>query len=244
MTKALDPRTKLLIVLCLSSLGLIITHPILLTFVFLVGLLISMAFKGDFFSLIKRFKKVLYLFIAMIILQSLFTTGGEPLVEIGSVTLLTTLGFQRGFGYLMRVLIILVCGIIVATAKMRHMVQGLVQLGVPYDFAFMASIGIKFLPLLVEEIQDTFVAIELRGIDFKKLSLKAKLEIISYIFTPVFAGALMKAKKLSLSVECRGFRAYDQRTSILTLKMNSLDYLWIALTLTLTIWSLYLYLIY
>jgi energy-coupling factor transport system permease protein len=118
---------------------------------------------------------------------------------------------------------------------MRRLVQGLVQMRLPYDFAFMTSIGVKFLPLLMEELKDTLTAIQLRGIDMRKLPIKERIEIISYVFTPVFAGALTKAKKLSLSVECRGFRAFDRRTSILTLKFTAIDYMVSAITLILTV---------
>lgn len=234
MIKKIDPRVKLLIVMCISTLGLVFTKAPVLLAVFLTGMLLAKIFKSDFFVLIKRIKTILYLFFVLIIVQSIFVRTGESLVSIGSITLLTTEGLSRGLAYLMRVLIILISGAIIATCDMRRLIQGLVQMKLPYDFAFMTSIGVKFLPLLMEELKDTLTAIQLRGIDINSLPLKQRIEIISYIFTPVFAGALSKAKKLSLSVECRGFRAFDKRTSILTLKLSTVDYLTITLTFLLT----------
>jgi energy-coupling factor transport system permease protein len=234
MIKKIDPRVKLLIVMSISSLGLVFTKIPMLLAVFLAGLIISHLIRADFFMLLKRMKTILYLFVVLVIIQSIFIRTGESLVNLGSITILTTEGLSRGLAYLMRVLIILISGAIIATCDMRGLIQGLIQMKLPYDFAFMTSIGIKFLPLLMEELKDTLTAIQLRGIDIGNLPMKERVEIISYIFTPVFAGALSKAKKLSLSVECRGFRAFDRRTSILTLKFSLSDYWAIALTLLLT----------
>ncbi|HBH13694.1 MAG: ABC-type cobalt transport system permease [Clostridiales bacterium 38_11] len=234
MTKKIDPRVKLLFVICISSLGLAFTKFSMLLAVFFIGLLISHVLKADLFMLLKRIKIMLYLFVVLVVIQSIFVRSGDSLVNLGGITILTSEGLSRGFAYLMRVLIILISGAIIATCDMRRLIQGLIQMKLPYDFAFMTSIGVKFLPLLMEELKDTLTAIQLRGIDIGKLQLKERIEIISYIFTPVFVGALSKAKKLSLSVECRGFRAFDNRTSILTLKFSPFDYLAITLTFILT----------
>ncbi|HAE43281.1 MAG TPA: energy-coupling factor transporter transmembrane protein EcfT [Clostridiales bacterium] len=235
MIKKTDPRVKLLIVMCISSLGLFFTKTTMLFVVFFIGLFLSRVFNTNFLVLLKRIKTILYLFTVLILVQSIFIQTGDSLINLGDITILTTEGLARGFGYLMRVLIILISGAIIATCDMRRLVQGLVQMRLPYDFAFMTSIGVKFLPLLMEELKDTLTAIQLRGIDMRKLPIKERIEIISYVFTPVFAGALTKAKKLSLSVECRGFRAFDRRTSILTLKFTAIDYMVSAITLILTV---------
>ncbi len=234
MIKKIDPRVKLLIVMCISSLGLVFTKvPMLLT-VFLTSVLISRVLKADLFMLLKRIRIILYLFVVLVVVQSIFIRSGDSLVSLGGITVLTTEGLSRGLAYLMRVLIILISGAIIATCDMRRLIQGLVQMKLPYDFAFMTSIGVKFLPLLMEELKDTLTAIQLRGIDINSLPVKQRIEIISYIFTPVFAGAMSKAKKLSLSVECRGFRAFDNRTSILILKFSPVDYFTLTLTFLLT----------
>ncbi|MBG0765864.1 MAG: hypothetical protein H0S78_13530, partial [Tissierellales bacterium] len=44
-------------------------------------------------------------------------------------------------------------GVIITTSRDREMIQGIVQFGLPYEFAFMTAVGIKFMPLLVEEFK-------------------------------------------------------------------------------------------
>ena len=57
----------------------------------------------------------------------------------------------------------------------------------------------------------------------------------SYIFTPILVATISKAEKLSIAIEMRGFRAYDNRTSYLTLKMSGVDYLIIIMSTIFTI---------
>lgn len=234
MTKNVDPRVKLIIIFCISTLGLIFEKIYMLLFVFFIGLIISYLLKANFLSVIKKVRKVLYLFVGIIIIQSLFIKTGKVIIGFGNIRLLTDQGLQRGLGYFMRVLIIMLSGTIISTCNMRKLTQGLVQMKLPYEIAFMTSIGIKFLPLLIDEIKDTVTAIQLKGIDINKLPLKQRIEIISYIFTPIIVGTLNKAKKLSFSVECRGFRTFDTRTSIVTLQLTAVDYLLILSSIALT----------
>lgn len=234
MIKNVDPRVKLIIIFCISTLGLIFENIFMLLFVFFIGLIVSFILKANFFSVIKKIRKILYLFIGIIIIQSLFIKTGKVIIGYGNIRLLTDQGLQRGFGYFMRVLIVMLSGTIISTCNMRNLTQGLVQMKLPYELAFMTSIGIKFLPLLIDEIKDTVTAIQLKGIDINKLPIKQRIEIISYIFTPVIVGTLNKAKKLSFSVECRGFRTFDVRTSIVTLQLTTVDYLLILLSIALT----------
>jgi energy-coupling factor transport system permease protein len=120
------------------------------------------------------------------------------------------------------------------------MIQGIVQFGLPYEFAFMTAVGIKFMPLLVEEFKDTYTAIQLKGIEIKSLPLIERFKISSYILTPVIASTINKGKKLSISVESRGFRVYDKRTSLVNLKFCNIDYLLILFTVITTFIAIYI----
>jgi len=99
----------------------------------------------------------------------------------------------------------------------------------------MVSIAIRFLPILKEEMSDMIIAIQLRGIDIKKVKLIKKIKIYKYIMLPIVTNSILKARELSLAMEMRGFRAYSTRTSYMVLKMNRLDYLIIASSIVVTI---------
>jgi energy-coupling factor transport system permease protein len=235
-----DPRTKLIIVLCLSTLGLLLTNIYQLTGLLVVGIGISKFFGGNLFELLVKIKKMVFILIFIIILQSIFTKSGHGIITIGTFNVITDVGLNRGLGYLLRVLIIITSGIIITTSNARHMIQGIVQLGIPYEFAFMTAVGIKFMPLLVEEFKDTYIAIQLKGIELKSLSLIKRFKISTYVLTPVIANTINKSKQLSISVENRAFRTYDQRSSIIALKYTRIDYVVIITTLIATFLTIYI----
>jgi len=108
----------------------------------------------------------------------------------------------------------------------RCMIQGMVQLKLPYEFAFMASVALRFLPVFTEEFRDAVTAIQLRGVDLKKIRLREKLGIYAAILTPTIYGAVDKAQKLSYAMELRAFRAYPKRTSRFVLHMGAADYVY------------------
>ncbi len=170
----------------------------------------------------KRFIKLL---LGITILQSVFTFSGTPLIQIGGITLLTDYGILQGLEFVLRVSIILMLGCVLATSNQREVTQGLVQLKVPYEIAFMSTLGIRFLPIFSEEFVDSLNAILLRGIDIKHLKWKKKISLYTYIMTPVFVHSFFKAKDMAIAMELRGFRVYDKRTSYMTLHMNKVDYI-------------------
>jgi energy-coupling factor transport system permease protein len=225
MNNKIDPRTKLLVSVCLSSFIIITEKPVLLFMVLTLGIVYSMFFGAGFFMVLKRMRKLLMVFFGIIVLQSVFNNSGNEVLSIAGIRILTDTGIIKGIAYILRVFIILLSGSIIVTSGIRVLIQGLIKLRIPYDIAFMTSVGIKFMPLLVEEVKDTFTAIQLKGIDIKRLKLKEKIELYSYIFLPVITGTLVKAKHISRSIEMRGFRAYPKRTSTVELKLLRIDYL-------------------
>lgn len=243
MTKGqeVDPRSKLIIVLSLSTLSIIVKDPVFLGIILLAAILVSVLFSADFKGTIKKTKGLIYLLIGMALVQSIFSKGGTSLIVIGNFNILTTEGLEKSLEFILRMMTILFSATILATSNPREIIQGFVQWGMPYEIAFMVAIGIRFLPILSEEIKDSIVAIQLRGIEFEKIPMKKRIHIYSYIFTPVILGSISKAEKLSMSMEMRGFRAYDSRTSYMTLKMRYFDYIIIFLSVLLTILFLLIY---
>lgn len=235
ITNKLDPRTKILIVLCLSSLGVFIRKIDMLAFVLFISLIIALLLKSNLFSIIKKLKKVLYLIIFIAIIQSIFTPTGKPIINIGNFSLLTLEGLEKGIQFVLRMGVIIVSATILATSNSRDIVQGLIQWKIPYEISFMVSVGIRFLPMLTEEIKDSVNAIQLRGIELEKIPFKRKLKMYSYIFTPIVSSSILKAQNLSVAMEARAFRAFPQRTSYRVLKMTFIDYAIIIFSLCIAI---------
>ncbi|NLK91050.1 MAG: energy-coupling factor transporter transmembrane protein EcfT [Clostridiales bacterium] len=236
-----DPRTKLVIVLCLSTLAIFIKDVLFLNGVLLITIIISLIFKTNMLQILRKIKRLLYVLLAIAVIQSVFSAGGRTLIEVGELVILTTVGLQKGLEFVIRIMIIILSATIITTSNSREIVQGLVQWKLPYEIAFMVSIGIRFLPILIEEIKDSVIAIQLRGIEIEKIPLRERFRVYSYLFTPVFVSTIIRAQKLSMSIEMRGFRAYETRTSYTVLEMSYTDYLVIFSSLLCTSALMYLY---
>ena len=102
----------------------------------------------------------------------------------------------------------------------------------------MVSIAIRFLPIFKEEMTDSIIAIQLRGIDLKGCKTRDKIKIYKYIFLPIVINSILKARELASAMEMRGFRAYSERTSFRKLKMERSDYIIISTSLALSIFIL------
>lgn len=230
----LDPRSKLVLIACLSSLAVILGDWRFLSGLLLVSMLLLLLFGVKPWSLMRKIRMLLYMVFFIAVMQSIFTPGGQPLVSLGGVKLLSSGGLILAAEFILRMLIIITSAGILATSNSREIIQGLVQWKLPYEVAFMTAMGIRFLPVFAEEFSDAMIAIQLRGIDIKTLPLKQKIEVFASLFQPVVAGALIKARAVSMSMEMRGFRSSPHRTSYLLLECRRIDYGIMTVSLLLT----------
>lgn len=239
--KGLDPRSKLVLVLCLSTLGVFIQDIGILTAVLCVSIALSTASGSRLFVLIRKFRRVLWLFVAIAVIQSIFAPSGRVLVSLGGIKLITAGGLYKGVAMVLRMSIVMVSATIMATSNSREIVQGLVQWKVPYEIAFMVSVAIRFLPLLTDEIKNVVTAVQLRGIELDRIPARQRVKVYSYLIMPVVSGAVIKSRELATTMETRAFRAYPKRTSYMVLTMQRIDYTVIITSLITSILTLILY---
>lgn len=224
-----DPRIMLLISACFSTMGVLISTTWLLAVIFVCAVLYSLGLGAELFMIAKKLKRLLSVILVIALLESIFNGSGISILKIGTMNILTTGGLLKGANTLLRMGTIIASASIFTLTTSRRMIQGLIQLKIPYEFAFMTFIALRFLPVFTQEFKDTITAIQLRGVNLKKIPLKQRLKIYIYILTPVVYGAVDKAHKLSYAMELRAFRVYNKRTSRFTLKLKTGDYTYITI---------------
>lgn len=221
--KALDPRSRLMVVFVLTSLALF-NHNYYLTIVLLMALVVAVHLFGGNFGVMRSIFRYSWIFIILMFVQSFFTQGGVVLLQIGNVHLLSSVGIERAYGFFCRFTVVVLSATILMAINPREMVQSFIQCKVPYEIAFMVQLAIRFLPLLREELHDSLVAIQLRGVQLECIPLQKRLQVYSYLFLPVLVGVISKAKEISTAIEMRGFRASSRRTTYIALCFTSIDY--------------------
>lgn len=231
----LDPRTKIVMIICLSTLAIFLNEPrpLLLLFTFTLALLLLM--RINIFRTFMRFKKLIPLLLMMLVLQSVFTSGGEVLFSFQGINILTSNGIHAALCILFRLLTLFSSAMILMTSSSRDYVLALVQLKVPYEIAFMVLVALRFLPVFMEEIRDTLVAMQLRGVDLKRIPLRDKLKFYTHFFAPLLSSVMLNAHQLAITMEARAFRVYRRRTYLRLLHYSVSDYVMTGLFMVATI---------
>jgi energy-coupling factor transport system permease protein len=227
--KNLDPRTVIFANMAVTLVGLFIRDVIILLIAFACTAVFAMLLGVNPGRVMFKLRRFLIIIVAAALLQSVFTRAGTVILEINGLIILTSGGINGGALILLRMSILLLCGAAIASCGIRRNIQALIQLKLPYEIAFMACVGIHFIPLMMQEMQDSVIAVQLRGIDLKNIPMRKRVKVYTYIFLPAVGSAIMKAQNLAESMELRGFRAYPNRTSLIILRMRVLDYFITAL---------------
>jgi energy-coupling factor transport system permease protein len=231
----LDPRTKIVMIICLSTLAVFLNEPWPLLLLFILTLVILLLMRINFFRIIMRFKKLLPLLLLMLIIQSVFTAGGDALLSFQGVNILTSNGFNSSLCILFRLLTFFSSAMIIMTSNTRDYVLALVQLKIPYEIAFMVLVALRFLPVFIEEIKDTLVAMQLRGIDLQRIPWRHKIKFYTHLFAPLLSSVMLKAHQLAIAMEARAFRVYRRRTYLRLLHYSAKDYVAMVFFITATI---------
>lgn len=224
LAQRFDPRTKIILVVVISTLSVVITDPLWLFGLFALSLALLCLSGMRLLEVFSRLRRFLFLFAALLVIQSIFTSTGEPLITIGEITLVTTGGVLRGTAVVLRMLTVISSALLLLSSQPMDLVLGLIRLRVPYEIAYMVLLAIRFLPVLGEEVKDALTAIQLRGVNINKIPLGRKVRVYTYIFMPVVVSALMKARQTAMVMEARAFRAYPRRTYLDELILKPADY--------------------
>lgn len=226
-----DPRIKLIFILLATTCSLVISNVWYQLLIAAITFMFTLVFRGDLFGLFKRLKHFVQLILFVVLMQMIFQRQGEALIVIRNITVLTVEGLNESLKMCLRFFTIFACAAIMAAQSNRFLIQALIQMKVPYLFAFMLSTALRFLPYFSESYVDSMTSIQLRGLDIKKVPLTKKIKVYSYLLFPNVADAVVKSQDLSIAMTARGFGAYKKRTSLYYLKLRGWDYGMLAIIL-------------
>ena len=230
-----DPRVIFALVFMMSGYAVIIREDVLAVFALMV-LTFFFAFLMDvgLGRLFGRLKRLLQIMLFVTVLRSFFTQTGIVLISVGDFPLITTGGIAAGLLVAFRLIIFIVGASMFTVYPVRALIQAMVQMKLPYEIAYMVSIGVRFVPQLAEQFRDSLTALQLRGVVVKELKLQKRLSLYTYLLLPAIVSGMQQAKELSMSMEMRAFRAMSVRTSYFRLNLTTKDILLLLGVLILT----------
>jgi energy-coupling factor transport system permease protein len=202
----LDPRTKLYFAIIITIISLCFNQIIPLSIIFL--------------CLVPLFK------IGKIITQWLNTLRGLVFLAVFIIIIDTLfISFSLGVAMSIRLLVLISAfSLFFLTVHPDDFSQSLIQIKVPFSFAFALSLAIRFVPTLAQEAQNVREAQMVRGLELQKGNIIKKVKNFIPIIIPLIILSIQRALLIAESLESRGFGAVKQRTYLYPLKMKFKDY--------------------
>ena len=227
----LDPRTKFLatflfiIIVFLANNWL--TYFILAIFT-MIALLASKIPMSFFWNGVKP---LLWVILFTVLLQMVFTTGGEVYVEWYFIKITSYGVINAIFIFLRFMFIIFISTLMTLTTPplqiadaMESIMKPLGKIGVPvHEIALMLSIALRFVPTLMDEAQKIMNAQRARGVDFGEGNLFEQMKAIIPILIPLFVSSFNRAEDLATAMEARGYQGGTGRSKYRVLTYGKID---------------------
>ena len=217
----LVPLTKIILTLATAVWSLTLQTPSGLAVLCVFELLILLLARRLFNSL----KAVFLLIVFAVMLGLIEYAGGGTPVEC-YVSALRMLALTIIFIYLL------------GTVRLQDLTATMVQqLKVPYEYAFMFTAGLRFIPDFLEENRMITEAQACRGMAVKGSFIK-KCKRYMNIVRPLMLRSLERSETMALSLELRGFGGKG-RTFVDSVALHGADYLVVILKCVATIMVFY-----
>lgn len=94
-----------------------------------------------------------------------------------------------------------------------------------HEIAMMMSIALRFIPILMEEVEKIMKAQMARGADFESGGLIKRAKNMVPLLVPLFISAFRRANDLATAMDARCYRGGDGRTKMKPLRYRYCDYI-------------------
>ncbi len=136
---------------------------------------------------------------------------------------------------------ILVIPLAIFTTDVNQMTVGMVRAKIPYKVVFIFSSTLRFVPLLLEEVQSIIESQRLRGLNFEKMGGLKKAQVYAKVAVPLILNSLSKSQKLEIVLQSKGFSGSSNRTYLHDSTLTTPDYLLMIASICLFIIAIALY---
>src|SRR6266487_1714787 len=93
------------------------------------------------------------------------------------------------------------------------------------DFALMTLLALRFIPTLIEEVEQLVKAQASRGADFSRGTIRERLQGVSALFIPFMQGTLRRAAELATALEARGSQGEKGPPPLHETSLGRIDYM-------------------
>jgi len=227
----LDPRTKMAFVVASFALLLLNDQPVLMLAYLLAVHAVLRTARIPWPRIGWLWRRMWPVSLTILVLWPLFYAAGEPVLLDWWRVRITLPSLLEGLASALRVdaLAFAVFVLLVSTDQTR-LVQGLVKLGVPFEWGLSIAIALRYLPLLDGTYRTITDAQRARGWAPERSSLPERARAYVPTLVALVITALRLSDSLTRALAARGFQPGRPRTSRRPLHMQRPDALALALS--------------
>ncbi|GAB4172084.1 MAG: CbiQ family ECF transporter T component [Coleofasciculaceae cyanobacterium] len=124
------------------------------------------------------------------------------------------------------------------TAGLESLMRPLRRLGVPVtEITLTLTLSLRFIPLVLEEVQNLIRSVYTRAINWKKLGIRKSLQVWLLVAERLLENLLLRAEQIASAMLVRGFTSPNEhRVQWHQLRLHWGD--WVALVSLLVFWGL------
>ncbi len=242
MAHRLDPRTKILAVVCYIVAIFNCSSAWAYGLMVLTLIVSARVSKVGAKALLRGLKPVLFI-IAFTAVLNLFYTPGTVLWSWKFLKI-TREGIVMAASMMTRITLLITGTFLLTyttspiqlTDGLESLLNPLKKLRVPvHELAMMMSIALRFIPTLIEETDKIMSAQKARGADFESGGLVQRAKALIPLLVPLFVSAFRRADELATAMECRCYHGGGGRSKLHVLRYEARDYAVLALFLALAI---------
>ena len=255
---SLDFRSKLVVMLSVTILAFLWESPIA-GGILMLSVIASCVLAGVRLNYLGTILKVMIPFYIFLILSmgffnveqvKLLTSKSEltPLLSLPQTWWLiggakmSLEGTLYGLNIVFKTLtMILVIPLAIFTTDVNQMTVGMVRAKIPYKVVFIFSSTLRFVPLLLEEVQSIIESQRLRGLNFEKMGWLKKAQVYAKVAVPLILNSLSKSQKLEIVLQSKAFSGSSNRTYLHQSALTTSDYLLMTGSILLFVTAIALY---
>lgn len=237
-----DARVKLVIVFVSLIMTLVCSNfyslALMCAFTVTVFIFTRLSFK----VIAKSFKPIIPIILLTSVLQIFFNKSGEVLISFWKLTV-TDQGIFVAIFIAVRILVLIVISsLLTYTTSPTQLTDAIESLLSPlrffkvdvHTFSMLMTIALRFIPILIDEIDRIMSAQKARGADFESGNIIERIKALFPVFIPLFVSSLNRANELADAMSCRCYAGGEGRTKFKVMKTGWRDAVAVLVTVLVT----------
>jgi energy-coupling factor transport system permease protein len=229
----MDPRVKFLLVIAYVVAVFLVINLYAFIAIFAWLLIVILVSKVPLIKILKSLKSIIFIVIFTAILNVFFNASGRVLwsweklvISVGGLELAAKLSLRIFFLVAGTSLITFTTTPMALTDGLESLMYPLKLIKVPvHDLAIIMNIALRFIPILLEEVDKIMMAQKARGAAFDNGGLIKRARALLPVLIPLFVSAFRRADELALALDARCYNATPNRTRYKVLKASFRDIL-------------------